>query len=226
MSMPADEERQARAARHVIAVGGGRGGVGKSLIAGSLAIYFAQLGKSVVLADGDSTGGNLHAHFGLGAARSEPSLERNATTAIEDALVQTLVPGLTLLPAPHDSIEPVTMQRTGRKARWLARLRALPAEYVIIDVGPGHGPFQLDVLAGADMAIVVTVPEPPAIEATYRFARASFLRRLRRGVHRDKLRSALIERALRETGTLPAPIELVRTERPPRPRSRGARCRA
>ncbi len=211
MSMPSDQERSPRGARHVIAVGGGRGGVGKSLIAGSLAIYFAQLGKSVVLADGDATDGNLHAHFGLGAAKKEASLDRNAHTAIEEALVQTLVPGLSLLPAPHDSIEPVTMQRTGRKARWLARLRALPAEYVIIDVGPGHGPFQLDILGNADMAIVVTIPEPPAVEATYRFARASFLRRLRRSVLRDKLRSALIERALRETGVLPAPIELVRT---------------
>jgi flagellar biosynthesis protein FlhG len=200
-----------RGARHVIAVGGGRGGVGKSLIAGSLAIYFAQLGKSVVLADGDITGGNLHAHFGLGAAKREPSLERTALTAIEDALVSTMVPGLSLLAAAHDSIDPVTMQRTGRKGRWLGRLRALPADYVVIDVGPGHGAFQLDVLAAADMAIVVAVPEPPAIEATYRFMRASFLRRLRRSVHRDKLRSALIERALRESSTLPAPIELVRS---------------
>ncbi len=204
------EQRSHRGAKHVIAVGGGRGGVGKSLIAGSLAIYFAQLGKSVVLADADATGGNLHAHFGLRAAKHEPSLERTALTAIEDALVSTLVPGLSLLPAPHDSVDPVTMQRTGRKARWLARLRALPAEYVVIDVGPGHGAFQLDVLAASDMAIVVAVPEPPAIEATYRFARASFLRRLRRLVRDDKLRGALIERAVRELGALPPPIELVR----------------
>lgn len=199
-----------RGAKHVIAVGGGRGGVGKSLVAGSLAIYFAQLGKSVVLADADSADGNLHAHFGLGAARKEPSLERSAISAIEEALVPTMVPGLSLLPAAHDATDPATLHRTGRKGRWLARLRAVAAEYVVIDVGPGHGAFALDVMSAADMAIVVTIPEPPAIEATYRFARASFLRRLRRSLHKDRLRGALIERALAEIGALPAPIELVR----------------
>lgn len=208
--MTGETPSSVRSVKHVIAVGGGRGGVGKSLVAGSLAIYFAQLGKSVVLADADAAGGNLHAHFGLAAARREPALERAAVHAVEEALVPTMVPGLSLLAAAHDATDPPTLQRTGRKGRWLSRLRALPAEYVIIDAGPGHGPFALDVLASVDMPIVVTVPEPPAIEATYRFVRASFLRRLRRTLHKDKLRGALVERALKELGMLPAPIDLVR----------------
>jgi flagellar biosynthesis protein FlhG len=55
----------------------------------------------------------------------------------------------------------------------------------------------------------VTVPEPPAIETTYRFLRAAFRRRMRRALVRDKLRSSLFERALTDMGALPAPIELV-----------------
>jgi flagellar biosynthesis protein FlhG len=55
----------------------------------------------------------------------------------------------------------------------------------------------------------VTVPEPPAIEATYRFLRAAFRRKLKRTLVRDKLRSAILERAMTELGTLPAPIDLV-----------------
>ena len=64
--------------------------------------------------------------------------------------------------------------------RWLAGLRALPAEYLVVDVGPGHGDFAVDLMLAADIAIAVTVPEPPAIEETYRFLRAAFRRRLRR----------------------------------------------
>src|SRR5437762_4963422 len=58
---PAEEPR----ARHIIAVGGGKGGVGKSLLAANLGIYLAQLGKKVVLLDADLGGANLHTFVGV-----------------------------------------------------------------------------------------------------------------------------------------------------------------
>jgi flagellar biosynthesis protein FlhG len=201
------EAEASRTIRRVIAVGGGRGGVGKSLLAGNLAVYFAQLGKSVVLVDGDATGGNLHAHFGLSASSTA---EPDDATALAQLLVPTSIPGLSLLPAPHDAVEPPLALRAGRKSRWLAKLRALPAEFLVIDVGPGHGAFALDVMNAADVALCVTIPEPPAIETTYRYLRASFRRALRRSIARDRFRVHLLDRALREIGSLPSPLELVR----------------
>jgi flagellar biosynthesis protein FlhG len=192
-----------------IAVGGGRGGVGKSLVAVNLAAYLAQLGKAVVLVDADAAGSNLHAHFGLTAARIEPDVSGGGREAVHRALVATSVPGLWLLPAAHDAVSPGLSLRAGRKMRWLAALRALPAEYLVIDVGPGHGDFALDLMLAADVPIAVTVPEPPAIETTYRFLRAAYRRRLRRALVRDKLRGSLFERALADMGALPAPIDLV-----------------
>src|SRR5579872_2454718 len=192
-----------------IAVGGGRGGAGKSLVAVNLAVYFAQLGKPVVLVDADAAGANLHSHFGLRAASVEPDVDEGGFEAIARAHVPTSVPGLSLLPAAHDAITPGLALRAGRKMRWLAGLRALPAEYLVVDVGPGHSDFAVDLMLAADVPIAVTVPEPPAVEGTYRFLRAAFRRRLRRALVRDKLRSALLERALADLGTLPAPIDLV-----------------
>ncbi len=194
--------------RRVIAVGAGRGGVGKSLVAVNLAVYLAQLGKLVVLVDADAGGSNLHAHFGLRAANTEPDLSEGPA-ALQRALVATSVPGLSLLPAAHDAVTKGFSLRAGRKIRWLAAVRSLPAEYVVIDVGSGHGDPALDLMLAADIPIAVTVPEPPAIETTYRFLRVAFRRRLRRALMRDKLRSSLVERALAEMGTLPAPIDLV-----------------
>jgi flagellar biosynthesis protein FlhG len=193
----------------VIAVGGGRGGVGKSLIAVNLAVYLAQLGRSVVLVDADAGGSNLHAHFGLKAARAEPDVTSGGAEAIRAALVPTSVPGLALLCAAHDAIHQGAALRAGRKRRWLAALRALPTDYVVVDVGSGHGDPGLDVMLAADVPIAVTVPEPPAIETTYRFLRAAYRRRLRRALLHDRLRASLVERALVEMGSLPAPIELV-----------------
>jgi flagellar biosynthesis protein FlhG len=205
----ASTEAAARAIGRFVAVGGGRGGVGKSVIAVNLAVYFAQLGKEVVLVDADSTGSNLHAHFGLKAARVEPDFYQSGTDALRQALVPTSVPGLALLPAPHDAVTRRPPLRAGRKLRWLSALRALPADYLVIDVGPGHADLALDLMLAADVAVAVTIPEPAAIETTYRFLRAAFRRRVSRTLARDKLRTALVDRALMDLGTLPAPIDLV-----------------
>lgn len=208
-SHDASRELGVKTVGRFIAVGGGRGGAGKSLVAVNLAVYFAQLGKRVVLVDADTTGGNLHAHFGLTASSVEPDVDAEGFDAIARALVPTSVPGLSLLPAAHDAVSPGLALRAGRKARWLARLRALPAEYLVVDVGPGHADFAVDLMLAADIPIAVTLPEPPAVEGTYRFVRAMFRRRMRKAVSRDKLRGGLLERALGDMGTLPAPIDLV-----------------
>jgi flagellar biosynthesis protein FlhG len=204
--IPIDDEPDPPArARKIIAVGAGRGGVGKGLVAANLAIYFAQLGKTVVLVDADTSGSNLHAQFDLPAARRDPELED-----LEKALVQTSVPGLSLLPAAHDAAYGPSLLRAGRKARWLARLRAIPADYLVVDAGPGAGNFSVDLVLASDVPIAVTAPDPSAVETTYRFVRAAYRTRLRRALLRDRFRLHLFERALTELDALPAPLDLVR----------------
>src|SRR5450432_2014630 len=51
--------------RRTIAIGGGRGGVGKSVLAANLGVYIAQLGRSVLLIDADPAGAALHTVLGL-----------------------------------------------------------------------------------------------------------------------------------------------------------------
>jgi flagellar biosynthesis protein FlhG len=199
-----------RGARRLFVVGGGRGGVGKSLVAENLAVYFAQLGKSVVLVDADPTGPNLHAHFGLPAARDPHGIEDGGESALKKALVTTLVPGLQLLPAAVDAVQAVPALRGGRKVRWLSRLRSIPADILVVDVGPGTTPFAVDMMLAADVPICVTVPEPPAIETTYRFVRTAYRRALRRALSQDRFRLSMMERALVDFGYLPKPLDLVR----------------
>lgn len=194
--------------RHLIVVGGGRGGVGKSLVAEGLAVYFAQLGKNVVLVDADPNGSNLHAHLGTEALAIDAFTDDSIP--FEDVLSSTEVPGLRLLAYPHEALRPPGTLRGTRKARWLSRLRKLDADYLVVDAGPGNGPFTLDLLLAADVPVLVTTPEPPAVEAVYRFLRASFVAKLRRIVHRDRLRAGMVERALSDFGRLPPPLPFVR----------------
>ena len=148
----------------------------------NIAVYFAQLGRDVVLVDADPTDSNLHTHFGCKAARVELDLAGDPVARMREALVPTSVPGLSLLPAAHDALASGPSLRAGRKARWLGALRGLAVDYVVIDAGPGHGDGAVDVMLAADVPIAVAVPEPPAVEATYRFLRAMFRRRLRRAL--------------------------------------------
>lgn len=205
-----EEAPPSRGVGRLLVVGGGRGGVGKSQLAQGLAIYFAQLGKSVKLVDCDPTGANVHAQLGLVASATDLDLDAEPKAALAKVLHETSVPGLALMPGAHDAIDPPIVLRAGRKARWIARLRAIPADWIVVDAGPGHGNLVVDLMAAADVSICVTTPEPPAVEATYRFLRASFRRRLRRALLRDRFRLSLVDRALREIARLPAPIELIR----------------
>ena len=109
--------------KHVIAVGGGRGGVGKSIVSVNLAVYLAQLGRKVLLIDTDPAGAELHTALGLGPLSSltpGPSGQASASDDPEDealTAVPTQVPGLSLVPQVYRAGSTVPV-RPGRKARW------------------------------------------------------------------------------------------------------------
>lgn len=190
-------------APRLFVVGGGCGGVGKSLIAANLAVYFAQLGRSVVLVDADARGSGLHANFGLGYAREAFSL----AAPFGEALVETGVQGLRLLRYPHEVTTFALAMRGTRADRFLARLRDLPAELVVVDVGAGATPFSLHLLSAADLPLLVSSPEPAAVEALYRFLRAAFRARLKRLLATTDNRRRYGLGVLSELPGLPAPYE-------------------
>src|SRR3954451_12724609 len=86
-----------RGAPRIISLGGGRGGVGKSLLAVNLGVYLAQLGRSVVLADLDPAGSGLHTLLGLPPALVRPPEEESDEPTI--APIATPIPGLRLMPS-------------------------------------------------------------------------------------------------------------------------------
>jgi flagellar biosynthesis protein FlhG len=210
---PPDSQAAPRGKRRVIAVGGGRGGVGKSIVATNLAVYLAQLGRSVVLVDADPVGAELHTLLGLEAAgaAAAPLVEASVESEDEDELesVPTAVPGLSLLPQTYRTGSTIPT-RPGRKAHFIEAVRKLDVDYVVMDLGAGTGPATLDLYLAADLGLTVTTPEPPSVEAVYRFARALFQRLVRRLLVSDRFRMRLAERAQDEVGPLPPPQELVR----------------
>jgi flagellar biosynthesis protein FlhG len=192
--------------KRVIAVGGGRGGVGKSTLAVNLAVYFAQLGRSVVLCDADPNGSNLHAMLGLREAPLVP-LDLDEPQL---APIPTPVPGLALLPTTYDVLAMGPIKPT-RRSQWQQQFHHVEADYVLLHLGASLGAPSLDLFSSADIGICVAAPEPVAIESTYGFLRALFSRALRRRLMREKLKRKLAERALGQLPPLATPLDVIET---------------
>src|SRR5436853_5119850 len=93
----------ARPQRQIWSVGGGKGGIGKSLLTASLGYQLAQLGKRVVLLDADLGGANLHTCLGVPSPQATLGdfIQRKVAN-IEDIAVETGIPGLRLISGASD----------------------------------------------------------------------------------------------------------------------------
>jgi flagellar biosynthesis protein FlhG len=162
-----------------VAVGSGKGGVGKSLVAANVGIFLATLGKRVTLVDCAFGAPNLHLFAGV--TRPLRSLceffDPSSGLTLADIAVNTAVPGLSLIGATFD---PLTMAHPTPAMidRVVSEAAGLNADYVVLDLGPGTGDSALEIFLAADIGVVVTVPDPTAIELTHRFVRAAFVKRL------------------------------------------------
>ena len=165
-------------ARRVIAVGGGKGGIGKSLLSANLGIALARRGAKVVLADLDLGGANLHTCLGVPQPRGSLSdfIERRVAS-LSELLVPTPHENLSLLSGAMDGLEAAN-PRHQQKSKLLRNLRNLDVDYVLLDLGAGTAFNVLDFFLVADTGIVVMLPEPTSIENAYRFIKSAFFRRL------------------------------------------------
>lgn len=169
--------RKARA-RRIIAIGGGKGGIGKSLLSANLGIALAQRGAQVVLVDADLGGANLHTCLGVAQPRVTLSdfVERRVTR-VEDLLVPAGVEGLSLVSGASDGLDAANPKHS-QKVKLLRHLKSLDVDYVLLDLGAGSSFNVLDFFLAGDTGIVVMLPEPTSIENAYRFIKAAFFRRL------------------------------------------------
>lgn len=167
----------ARALR-ILAVGGGKGGIGKSFIAANLGIELARRGKQVALIDADLGGANLHTCLGVEPPRFTLSdfIERRVAK-LKDIVVPGGTPNLGLVSGAFDALD-VANPRYGQKVKLLRNLQTLPFDYVILDLGAGTSFNVLDFFLAAHHGLLVLVPEPTSVENGYRFVKAAFFRRL------------------------------------------------
>lgn len=165
------------------AVGGGKGGVGKSLITSSLGILLAESGKKVLIVDADFGAANLHTFFGVqGAKTSLSNFLKGEVLDFSSLIIDSGVQKLFLACGEKDSLDVADLNDKGVAMLKSALFRS-PYDYVLLDIGPGTGASHLDLFLMAQTGIIVTSTEPTSVENSYRFLKCLFLRKMRNAVN-------------------------------------------
>lgn len=161
----------------IIAVGGGKGGVGKTLLSVNMSLALADRGHRVLLVDADLGGANAHTVLGLPAPLVSLSdfLERKAD--LNQLAVSTPYANLRFVSGALDDVQAANPQHQS-KMRLLRNLSTFDTDFLILDLGAGTGFNTLDFFLIASCGILVVLPEPTSVENAYRFLKAAFFRRL------------------------------------------------
>ncbi len=178
------------------AVGGGKGGVGKSLVSILIALELARQNKKTILIDADLGGANLHTLMGIRTpTRTLHDFVSRRYSSIEEICIQTAVPNLQLVCGASEILSLANPQYA-QKHKIVQNIMSLSAEHVILDLGAGTAYNVLDFFLIADNPIVVVTPQPISIQNAYAFVRNTVYRKLSRLAGQQPALQELIKTAM------------------------------
>jgi flagellar biosynthesis protein FlhG len=166
--------------KRIIAVGGGKGGVGKTVITASMGIGLAALGYDVILVDADFGGANLHTAMGI--LQPEYSFLDYYTLSrenLDDILLQTPFPNLKMISGACGTLG-MANPKYSQKLRLIKELRTLNADFIILDLGAGSSFTVIDFFLAVDEGMLIMSPEPTAVQETFDFLKICLMRKLHR----------------------------------------------
>jgi ATP-binding protein involved in chromosome partitioning len=145
----------------LIAVGSGKGGVGKTTVAVNLAISLSQLGYSVGLLDADVYGPNVPLMMGI---RDQPYAVGDRIQPLEQHGVKLMSMGF-LNPGDKPLVWRGPMLNSVIQ-QFLRNVEWGELDYLVIDLPPGTGDVQLSLIQTAPVtgAVVVTTPSEVSLE--------------------------------------------------------------
>jgi len=163
----------------LVAVGGGKGGIGKSLVAANLAIALAAMGKTVVAIDMDLGGADLHLALGLrNLPRSLNDFFERKYENLEDVRLQTAYRNLSIIATDSSRLGAANIKHA-YKEKALRHLAKLDCDIVLADLGAEVSFNVLDIFLAADHRYVITSAEPTSVLEAYGLVKLSLFRKIR-----------------------------------------------
>lgn len=180
----------------ILAIGGGKGGAGKSVFSTIMAFWLARTGNRTVLMDLDLGGANLHTLLGIKSPdRTLNDFITRRFGELEDICIDTSEKNLRLISGASDVLS-LANPHFSQKIKLMTHLSRLDADYVVLDLGAGTSFNVLDFFLIAHKKIIVLTPEPTSIQNAYIFVRNAVYRKLSRLSSKNPSLQALIKIAM------------------------------
>jgi len=182
--------------RQLWAVGGGKGGVGKSITTLLLGATLTRWGKKVIIVDADLGGSNIHTLAGI----HKPSCTladfmEKRTENISDIALDTQVKDLRVI-CGADDILGMANPKNSQTSRLLNNLKNLEADIILLDLGAGTSFSTMDFFLFAPHKIIILTPQATSIQNAYGFIKSCLFRKLTRDFSASKECMALINEAI------------------------------
>ena len=179
----------------------------------------AKWGKKVVLIDLDLGGSNLHTLLGINHQKGGINRFLDKTVKnLEDTAVSTFIQNLFFIGSSLCSMEVANLLHA-HKLKIINAIQKLSFDYILLDLGTGTNFNTLDFFLTSNQGIFICTPEPTAIENSFRFIKAVYLRKLKQTVKRHSFNSAVKKVTIPpnpEAMTSPDIIEIVLKHDPDR----------
>ena len=147
--------------KHIIAIGSGKGGVGKSTVSANLALALASTGARVGLLDADIYGPSIP--FMMGASGEKPAVKDEKLQPIVRHGVKLMSMGF-LLPNPEDPVVWRGPMLASALKQFIKDVAWGELDYLLIDLPPGTGDVPLTMVQSIPLsgAVIVITPQPVA----------------------------------------------------------------
>jgi len=182
--------------QRIWAIGGGKGGVGKSLIAANFAIILASLGKNVVAVDLDLGNANMHTCLGIRyPQKTLIDFLRGDIKNLNDILLDTSIYNLKFI-SGSGGIVGSANPWYAQKLKILRCLEKLQVDHIVLDLSAGTSYNTIDFFLSATDHIIITSPETTSIQSAFNFIRISLFRKLQNIFHDNTKVWKVIENVL------------------------------
>jgi flagellar biosynthesis protein FlhG len=163
----------------LIAVGGAKGGIGKSVFSTNLGVFLSRMGNKTILVDLDLGGANLHLHLGeTSIPRTINDFLSQRAASLKEIMTVTKF-GPSLIGGDSSQLGTANIGFS-QKTKLLRSIRMLDADYVVLDLGSGSSFNTIDFFLAADHGLVLTTCDPSAYLNAYTFIVVSVIRKLNR----------------------------------------------